>query len=191
MEAEHVFVEDVRDAMVANHRMARSINVEVYSRHPEMFQVMETIGRRPGIPLRSYGVDLRNIRCTCRRFQTLHYPCAHVVAACAKVLHNVEQFFDDVYTLERILRVWENEFPILPDLSIWEVPPTNFELVPDKGLRRNPKGRLQSSRIHNEMDIREKFDGKRCELCRLSGHNRSKCSQRNYHIGQPSRLSMN
>ncbi|KAL1061019.1 hypothetical protein V6Z11_1Z051200 [Gossypium hirsutum] len=179
MEAKHVFVEDIRDAMVANHRMARSINVEVYSRHPEMFQVMETIGRRPGIPL------------SCRRFQTLHYPCAHVVAACAKVLLNVEQFFDDVYTLERILHVWENEFPILPDLSTWEVPPMNFELVLDKGLRRNPKGCLQSSRIHNEMDIKEKSDGKRCELCRLAGHNRSKCSQRNYHIGQPSRLSMN
>ncbi|XP_017636013.1 uncharacterized protein LOC108478096 [Gossypium arboreum] len=177
--------------MVANHRMARSMNVEIYSQRHETFRVIETISRQPGIPPRSYGVDLRNRRCDCRRFQTLHYPCVHIVAACAKVNLNVEQFVDDVYTLERTLRVWENEFPVLPDMSTWEVPPTTLELVPDKELRKNPRGRPQSSRIRNEMDIGEKFDGKRCGLCRLAGHNRSKCPQRNYHIGQSLRSGRN
>ncbi|KAK5813042.1 hypothetical protein PVK06_028488 [Gossypium arboreum] len=166
------------------------MNVEIYSGRHETFRVTETIGRRPGIPPRSYGVDLHNRRCDCRRFET-HYPCAHVVAACAKVNLNVEQFVDDVYTLERTLRVWENEFPVLPDLYTWEVPPTTFELVPDRGLRRSPRGHPQSSRIRNEMDIRKKSDGKRCGLCRLAGHNRSKCPQRNYHIGQSSRSGRN
>ncbi|KAK5813491.1 hypothetical protein PVK06_028942 [Gossypium arboreum] len=117
MDAGHMFVEYVRDAMVANRQMARSMNVEIYSRRNETFRVTETIDRRPDIPPRSYGVDLRNRQCDCRRFQTLHYPCAHVVAACAKVSLNVDQFIDEVYTLERTLRVWENEFPVLPDLS--------------------------------------------------------------------------
>ncbi|PPS18178.1 hypothetical protein GOBAR_AA02397 [Gossypium barbadense] len=54
---------------------------------------------------------------------------------------NVEQFIDDVYTLERTLRVWENKFPILPDLSTWEVPLMTFELVPDRGLRKNLRSR--------------------------------------------------
>ncbi|KAK5835276.1 hypothetical protein PVK06_010963 [Gossypium arboreum] len=58
-----------------------------------------------------------------------------------------------------MLRVYENEFLVLPDLSTLEVPPTNFELVPDKGLCRNPKGYPQSSRIHNKMHIKEKSDG--------------------------------
>ncbi|PPS09196.1 hypothetical protein GOBAR_AA11453 [Gossypium barbadense] len=80
----------VRDAIAANCLMARSMAVEVYSRRNETFQVTETIGRRLGIPPRSYGVDLRNRRCDCRRFQTLHYPCAHVVTACAKVSLNIE-----------------------------------------------------------------------------------------------------
>ncbi|PPD83304.1 hypothetical protein GOBAR_DD19757 [Gossypium barbadense] len=105
MEVRHVFVEDVRDAMVANHRMARSMNVKIYSRRLETFRVSDTIGRRPGIPHRSYGVDLRNKRCECRRFETLYYPCALVVVACAKVNLNVEQYVDDVYMLERTLRV--------------------------------------------------------------------------------------
>ncbi|XP_040964590.1 uncharacterized protein [Gossypium hirsutum] len=186
MEAGHVFVEDVRDAMVANCRMARSMNVEIYSRRLKMFRVNEIIIRRPGIPPRSYGVDLRNRRCECKTFETLHYPCAHVMAACAKVNLNVEQYFDDVYTLERTLHVWENEFPVLPDLSTWEVPSTTFELLPDRGLRRNPRGRSQSTKIRNEMDIREKSGDKRCGLCRLSGHSQNKCPQRNYHDEQSS-----
>ena len=115
----------------------------------------------------------------------------HVVAACAKVNLNVKQFVDDVYTLELTLRVWKNEFPVLPDLFTWEVLPTNFELVPDRGLRRNLKGRPQSSRIRNEIEIREKSERSRCGLCRLPGHNRSKCPQRNYHVGQSSRSSRN
>ena len=57
------------------------------------------------------------------------------MAACAKVSLNVEQFIDDVYTLEHTLRVWENEFPVLPDVSTWEMPPITFELLPDTGLR--------------------------------------------------------
>ncbi|PPD72613.1 hypothetical protein GOBAR_DD30473 [Gossypium barbadense] len=110
IQAGHVFIEHVRDAMVANRRLARS-----------------------------YGVDLRNRRCECKRFKTVHYPCAHVVAACAKVNLDVEQYDDDVYTLERTLRIWENEFPILLDLSMWEVLSMTFELLPDRGLRRNPR----------------------------------------------------
>ncbi|KAH1096492.1 hypothetical protein J1N35_013413 [Gossypium stocksii] len=191
MEAGHVFVEDVSDAMVANRRMARSMNVEIYSRRLETFRVTKTISRRPGIPPKTYGVDLRNRRCECRRFETLHYPCAHVVAARAKVNLNVEQFVDDVYTLERILRVWENKFPVLPDLFTWEVPPTTFEFLPDRGLRRNPRGHPQSSRIHNEIDITEKFDGKRCRICRLAGHSQNKCPLRKYHVGQSSRSGRN
>ncbi|KAK5833079.1 hypothetical protein PVK06_016891 [Gossypium arboreum] len=95
---------------------------------------METISRRPDIPPRPYRVDLQNRRCDCRRFQTLHYSCAHVVAACAKVNLNVEKFVNDVYTLKRTLRVWENEFIILSNLFTWEVPPTTFELAPNRGL---------------------------------------------------------
>ncbi|XP_016673040.2 uncharacterized protein [Gossypium hirsutum] len=162
IEAGHVFAEHVRDTMVVNRRLARS-----------------------------YGVDLQNQRCECRRFETLHYPCALVVAACAKVNVNVEQYVNDVYTLERTSHVWENEFPVLPDLSTWEVPLTTFELLPNRGLRRNPRGRPQSSRIRNEMDIREKSDGKRCGICRLSGHSRNKCHNRNFHVGQSSGSSRN
>ncbi|PPD77531.1 hypothetical protein GOBAR_DD25549 [Gossypium barbadense] len=177
IEAGHVFVEDVRDVMVANCRIARSMTVEIYSRHNETFRVTETIGRRPSIPPRSYELISETDGETAR--------------ACAKVGLNVEQFIDEVYTIKRTLRVWENKFPVLPYLSTWEVPPMTFELVPDKRLRRNLKGGPQSFRIHNEIDIREKSDGKLCGVYRLASHNRSKCPLLNYHVGQSSQSGRN
>ncbi|PPD87226.1 hypothetical protein GOBAR_DD15843 [Gossypium barbadense] len=68
IEAGHVFIEHVRDTMVANRRLARSMNVEIYSRQLETFRVTESISRRPGIPTRLYRVDLQNRRCECRSF---------------------------------------------------------------------------------------------------------------------------
>ncbi|PPS06003.1 hypothetical protein GOBAR_AA14631 [Gossypium barbadense] len=75
--------------------------------------------------------------------------------------------------------------------SMNEVPSTTFEFIPDRGLRKNPRGHLQSTRIRNKMDITKKSDGTRCGLCRLAGHNRSKYQQRNYHVGQSSRSGRN
>ncbi|PPD71158.1 hypothetical protein GOBAR_DD31960 [Gossypium barbadense] len=152
MEAGHVFVEGIRDAIVVNRRMARSMTVE----RPSVVDPVYHLGPTELIS----EID------------------GAITEACAKFGLNVEQFIDEVYTIKRTLRVWENEFPVLPDLSTWEVPPMTFELVPAIRLRRNLKGRPQSSRIHNEMDIREKSDGNLCGVCRLPGHNRSKCPLR-------------
>ncbi|XP_016700025.1 uncharacterized protein [Gossypium hirsutum] len=159
------------------------MNAELYSRDLETFRVQEYIGRRSGLPPRSYAVDLRNRRCECRIFQTLRYPCVHVHAACARANLNVEQFIDEIYTLQRALRIWGNEFPVMPDVSNWEVPPPAFEMVPDRSLRRHPKGRPQSTRIRNDMDVREMGEPKLCTVCRTSGHNRSTCPHRVYVSG--------
>ncbi|KAH1047259.1 hypothetical protein J1N35_038043 [Gossypium stocksii] len=124
-------------------------------------------------------------------FQTLRYPCAHVVAACANYSLNVKQYIDDVYTLERTLRIWGNEFPVLRDILTWEVQPHAFEMLPDWSLRRRVKGRPTTMRIRNDMDVREQVDPKRCTICRTVGHNRSKCPHRNVYTGQSSRSERN
>ncbi|PPS18912.1 hypothetical protein GOBAR_AA01651 [Gossypium barbadense] len=131
MEAEHLFVEDFRDAMVANRWMAWSMNVKRLS-----------------------VVDL-----------VYHLGPAELIS----------EIDDAIARSSKHFIILENEFPVLPDLSTWEVPPTIFELVPNKGLSRSPKGCPQSSRIHNEIDFKEKSDGKLCGVYRLLGHNRNKC----------------
>ncbi|XP_016747576.2 uncharacterized protein [Gossypium hirsutum] len=191
LEAGHVYVEKIKDAMKDNTQRARLMNVELYSRNLKIFQVTEYISRRSGISPRSYGVDLRNRRCECGMFQTLRYPCAHVVAACAIYSLNVEQYIDDVYTLERTLHIWGNEFPVLRDMSTWEVQSPAFEMLPNRSLRRRVKGRPTTMRIRNDMDIREEVDPKRCTICRTVGHNRSKCPHGNVYTGQSSRSERN
>ncbi|PPD79443.1 hypothetical protein GOBAR_DD23623 [Gossypium barbadense] len=120
----------------------------------------------------------------CGKFQTLWYPCLHVVAAFTHVLINIEKYIDKMYTLEHILHIWGNEFPTLHDMSTWEVPPLTFELVSDMGLRRKPKCRPRVTKIHGEIDLREKTDPKRYSLCRIVGHNQGKCPHRTYHPRQ-------
>ncbi|PPD80852.1 hypothetical protein GOBAR_DD22203 [Gossypium barbadense] len=136
-----------KDAMKDNAQRARSMNTELYSRNLETFQVTEYIDRWSGILPRSYGVDLRNRRCEYGMFQTLRYSCLHVVAAYATYHLNVEQYIDDVYTLERTLRIWGNEFPVLRDVSTWEVQPPAFKMLPDRSPRKKVKGRPTTMRI--------------------------------------------
>ncbi|PPE01435.1 hypothetical protein GOBAR_DD01544 [Gossypium barbadense] len=106
---------------------------------------------------------------------------------CARANLNVEQFIDQIYTLQRTLRIWGNEFPIIHDVLNWEVPPPAFEMVPGRSLRRHPKGRPQSMSIQNDMDFREIGEPKLCTVCRTFEHNRSTCPHRGYVSGQLSR----
>ncbi|PPS00710.1 hypothetical protein GOBAR_AA19952 [Gossypium barbadense] len=151
LEAGHVYVEKIRDAMKENTQR----------------------------------------RCECGMFQTLRYPCTHVVVACATYSLNVEQYIDNVYTLECTLRIWSNEFPILRDVSTWEVQPPTFEMLPDRSLRRRVKGRPAIMKIQNDMDIREQVDPKHCTICRTVSHNRSKCHHENVYTGRSSRSERN
>ncbi|PPR99822.1 hypothetical protein GOBAR_AA20844 [Gossypium barbadense] len=173
LQAGHVYVKKIRDVMKENAERARLMNAELYSRNLETFRVTEYIGRQSGIPPRSYGVDLRNRR------------------SCATYNLNAEQYIDDVYTLEHTLRIWGNEFPVLRDVSTWEVQLPVFEMLPDRSLRRRIKGRPTTTRIQNDMDIREQVDPKCCTICRTVGHNRSKCPHRNVYTGQSSQSERN
>ncbi|PPD79166.1 hypothetical protein GOBAR_DD23914 [Gossypium barbadense] len=139
-EAGHVHVEYIRDAMKENTQRARPMNAKLYSRNLETFRVIEYIDHRSGTPPRSYRVDLQNRRYKCEMFQTLRYSCAHVVAACTTYNLNVKKYIDDVYTLECMLRIWGNEFPVLRDVSTWEVQSPAFEMLSYRSLRRKVKG---------------------------------------------------
>ncbi|KAH1131567.1 hypothetical protein J1N35_002945 [Gossypium stocksii] len=165
IEAGHVYVEAIRKAMAINSRRAQTMNAKLYSRDLETFRVQEYIGYRSGLPPRSYVVDLRNRRCEREIFQTLRYLYVHVHATCAKANLNVEQFIDKIYTLQRTLRIWGNEFPVMPDVSNWKVPSPAFEMVPDRSLRRHLKGQPQSTRIRNDVDVRETGEPKLCTVC--------------------------
>ncbi|PPD71477.1 hypothetical protein GOBAR_DD31622 [Gossypium barbadense] len=99
--------------MAINSRRTQTMNAELYSRDLETFRIQEYISRCSGLPPRSYAIDLQNRCCECRIFQTLRYSCA----ACTRANLNVEQFIDDIYTLQCTLRIWGNEFLVILDVS--------------------------------------------------------------------------
>ncbi|PPD84175.1 hypothetical protein GOBAR_DD18886 [Gossypium barbadense] len=110
-----------------------------------------------------------------RTMNTLHYPCAYVIATCADASINIKQYIDKVYTLEHTLHILGDEFLRMWDVSTWEVLSSTFELVLNRNLRRKPRGCSHVTWIRNDMDIMKNVDTKHCSVCRPAGHNRSKC----------------
>ena len=52
-------------------------------------------------------------------------------------------------------------------------------IVPLDSMQRMGSGRPRSTRLHNEMDVREGETPITCGLCKQLGHNRRSCKNRN------------
>ena len=52
-------------------------------------------------------------------------------------------------------------------------------IVPPESMKRIGSGRPKSTRLHNEMDVREGKTTITCGLCKQMGHNRRSCKNRN------------
>ena len=63
----------------------------------------------------------------------------------------------------------ENEWPLYDGPTI----------VPSESMKRIGSGRPKSTRLYNEMDVREGKTTIICELCKQPGHNRRSCKNRN------------
>ncbi|PPS07316.1 hypothetical protein GOBAR_AA13333 [Gossypium barbadense] len=75
-----------------------------------------------GIIRGQYRVHLRNRTCDCGRFGALHYPCAHVIAACQNLRLDPMSYVDEVYKLETMCNILRHIFPPTPDeqyVPIW------------------------------------------------------------------------
>ncbi|XP_073223370.1 uncharacterized protein [Cicer arietinum] len=158
--------------------MSNSHEVVIHNRAHSIFTVKELVRPPSGRPVGTFKVDLDKRWCDCGEFQALHYPCSHVIAACSFIHHDYMMYVSSKYTLQCIFDVYKEEFPAIPLQSYW--PEYNgIELCHNPAMRRDPKGRPQSTRIHTEMDQREKnTHPKRCGLCRNEGHSKNKCPYR-------------
>ncbi|XP_016193018.1 uncharacterized protein LOC107633944 [Arachis ipaensis] len=85
-----------------------------------------------------------------------------------------QSYVDDVYRVENVVRVYQMEFPPLPNEEVWPLH-DGKRLRPNPHLRRSMDGRPVSTRIWNEMDDVEPGPGKRCDICRQPGHTRRHC----------------
>ncbi|KAE8672420.1 hypothetical protein F3Y22_tig00111841pilonHSYRG00069 [Hibiscus syriacus] len=165
----------VVESMEANERLATSMVVHNFDRVGHTF-VVSCIRRNVGGEDQTFRVDLRHKWCDCGRFQAWKYPCAHAVAACMYAGVSAYTYVDECFHLRRILNVYSYEFRQIPNESYW-LRKDHDEWLPNPMLRRSPKGRPESTRIHTSMDFhaRERGQTKRCGLCRGEGHSKNNC----------------
>ncbi|KAH1130652.1 hypothetical protein J1N35_002030 [Gossypium stocksii] len=66
---------------------------------------------------------------------------------------DVEQLIDEVYTLQRTLHIWGNEFPIMSDVSNLKVSSLVFEMLSNHSLCRHPKGYFLDQKVLSYLDV--------------------------------------
>ena len=68
------------------------------------------------------------------------------------------------------------EFNPIPRKDYWPYP--DFPILHIDYQMIRDKGRPRSSRIRNEMDLKEPSVKIRCGLCKIEGHNRRNCPKK-------------
>ncbi|RYQ94466.1 hypothetical protein Ahy_B08g089380 [Arachis hypogaea] len=63
----------------------------------------------------SFRVRLSEGTCDCVLFQSLHYPCRHALAGCTTASIEWVPYVHPVYRQEAVFKVYEMEFPPIPD----------------------------------------------------------------------------
>ncbi|KAH1083510.1 hypothetical protein J1N35_023271 [Gossypium stocksii] len=181
MQGGHVWCHKVLQAINKSKARVNTMYTVCYDRDNLWFRVTEYDIPNQCITGGQYRVHLRNKTCDCGRFDALHYPCAHAIAACQNLRLDPMSYVDDVYKIEYMYNVWRHVFPPVPDERKWSsVSLAPFKLLPDRELRRKPKGRPCSSRIRNNMDLREITNQQKlCGWCRNPGHTSRSCPNRN------------
>lgn len=155
---------------------ANSHHVTAFDRFNRTFSVRETIDHNEGLPRQQYRVLLDDHWCDCGKFQAFRMPCSHVIAACAFAHRDALSLLSPIYKAETLLQVYSVAFPVVAKEDYW--PEYDGEVVwHNDTMRRNKKGRPNSTRIRTEMDVQDKMERK-CSICRQVGHNKKKCPTR-------------
>ncbi|MFQ6627259.1 hypothetical protein Gotur_005402, partial [Gossypium turneri] len=154
MQGGHVWCNKVVQEINKAKVLANTVHTVCHDQDNLWFCVTEFDRPHQGVIGGQYCVHLRNRTYDCGMFDAFRYPCAHVLAACQNLRLDPMSYVDEVYKLENMYNVWRHVFQPVPDERKW--PPVllaPFKLLPDRELRRKPKGRPCSTRICNNMDI--------------------------------------
>ncbi|KAK5843006.1 hypothetical protein PVK06_005433 [Gossypium arboreum] len=153
------YCDDMMQEIRRNTTKVKMMYVVCHSHQNFDFRVMEHARSNQEMLGASYRMNLTEETYDCKRFQTLQFSCAHTITACENILIEYAHYINDVYQLQHIRSVWSPEFPPIPNGSMWSlVSSALFELVPNKDLHHISKGHLNSTRIKNNMDIRERYN---------------------------------
>jgi hypothetical protein len=139
------------------------IQINELNRELLTFVAEEQTGENHRMHTEQFRVNLHGIWCDCGEFQINRFPCRHVLAGCAYARLDWEMFVDPVYRWSSIFNVYQHEFGAIPNEAYWGAH-SGAKLVPDESMRRVPRGRPRSVRIHNTMDLRASGQPRHCKI---------------------------
>ncbi|XP_057448790.1 uncharacterized protein LOC130740265 [Lotus japonicus] len=148
-----IYCNKVMEAMTKNATIAQSHIVRTYSIDRSRFEVEEGFNQQNHRSGYTWRLNLDERTCECGRFQAFKYPCSHVIAPCANQSLDYLQYVDPVYTIQNIVDAYSGQwYPIGNDLNM---PPRAGPRITRDPAKIRKKGRPWSTRIRNEMDLRE------------------------------------
>jgi len=174
LSAGHVYSEYATNFLQDADSKSNTHHVLEFDRNTTRFRVEEMVNPREVRPVGKFVVRLDERWCDCGKFQKLHLPCSHVIAACKHAHHDFSMYISPHYRLDVIVKVYDNLFGELRHEEYWP-PYQGPQVWPHHATKRTEKGRPKSSRIRIEMDIREGRQSRKCSYCRTEGHTRNHC----------------
>ena len=148
-----------------------------------MFHVKANRGsKKTSFGGRTYRVNLREHGCTCGKTLIYGFPCGHILAACHFRSIEFRSFVQHYYTMQSYFSTWTPLFNPIHNEYKWSPYDGPIIMLIDS-MECVSGGRLKSTRLHNEMDVREGKTSVICGLCKQSGHNRYSCPNKNMSVG--------
>ena len=149
-------------------------SVTIFHRINQTFEVITTLhGFHMDKGCNKQVLKLNEGKCSCNKWQSFGIPCLHVLGVCARMRIDSWQFVEKYYRMDAYVNNYTLEFNPIPHESYRSY--LDFPILhPDPTLMRD-KGCPRSSRIRNEMDLKEPSIRIRCGLCKIAGHNRRNC----------------
>ena len=122
----------------------------------------------------NYTVNLRELVCSCNKWQINCFPCAHALAAIQGAGRRIYDYIDPYYSVELYKRSYDSGIHPIPNLerSLCESSSSGTVFPP---LTKRPPGRPKAKRIKSANESRKR--PMKCGRCGVKGdHNKKTCT---------------
>ena len=127
--------------------------VSIISQNNQMFEVIIALhGFHMDKGHNKQVVKLNEGACSCNKWQSFGILCSHVLAVCSHMRNDSWQFVDKYYMMDTYASSYVVEFNPIPHEDYWPHP--DFPILHPNAQMIRDKGRLRSSSIRNEMDLK-------------------------------------
>ena len=150
---------------------AGSMEIVLYDHVKGLFHVKS----RSGL---THCLNLHEKKCRCGKTLIYGFPCSHIIVACQHHCVDFRLFVEAYYTTQSYYDTWASLFHPIFNEDEWLIYDGPM-IGPPESMQRMGSGRPKSTRLHNEMDVREGITSITCGLCKQLGHNRRSFKNRN------------